>query len=170
MFFWSFLLLLAITVELVHFYRHYRRYPMIDGSSTNGNVFRLFLLLWGLSEVVIDSLRYDSCFMHFTFLKGLNPYASFVSLGQIFAAVTILAVLIHFTVIRVRGHNGGWKLVLAWVIYLVSLVCAGYLGEYKVQRSANYALCYPIEIVSMLVMTLVVIWAYRGCLYKDDVE
>ena len=169
-FFWSFLLLLLVTVVLVRFFRHYRRYPMLDGTSTNGNVFRLFLLLWGVTEVVIDSLRDDSCFMHFTFLKGLNPYASFVSLGQIFAAVTILAVLIRFTAIRVRGGAGGWKLALAWLLYLLSLVGAGYFGEYKVQRSANYALCYPIQIVSLAVMTLVVLWTYRGCLYRDDVE
>ena len=169
-FFWSFLLLLAVTVLLVRLYTRYRRYPMLDGSSTNGNVFRFFLLFWGVTEVVIDSLRYDSCFMHFTFLKGLNPYASFVSLGQIFAGVTILAVLIRFTAIRARGGNGGWKLILAWVLYLASLVGAGYFGEYKVQRSANYALCYPIQIASLLVMTGVVLWTYRGCLYQDDAE
>ncbi len=167
-FFYSFLLLLVVTLLLVRFYLRYRRFPMLDGSSPNGNVFRLFLLLWGVTEAVIDSLRYDSCFMHFSFLKRLNPYASFVSLGQIFAAVTILAVLIHFTAIRVRGKNGGFKLVLAWLLYLASLVGAGYFGEYKVQRSANYALCYPIEILSLLVMAGVVWWVYRGCLYRED--
>ena len=167
-FFYSFLLLLVVTVLLVRFYLRYRRFPMVDGSSPNGNVFRLFLLLWGLTEVVIDSLRYDSCFMHFVWLKRLNPYASFVSLGQIFAAVTILAVFIHFTAIRVRGHRGGWKLVLAWLLHLASLVGAGYFGEYKVQRSANYALCYPIQILSLLVMAGVIWWTYQGCLYKED--
>ena len=167
-FFYSFLLLLAVTVLLVVFYRQYRRFPMADGSSPNGNVFRLFLLLWGLTEIVIDSLRYDSCFMHFIWLKRLNPYASFVSLGQIFAAVTILAVLIHFTAIRVRAKRGGWKLALAWLVYLASLVGVGYFGEYKVQRSANYALCYPIQIVSLVVMSGMVWWVYKGCLYKED--
>ncbi len=168
-FFYSFVLLLVITALLVRFYRQYRRFPMADGSSPNGNVFRLFLLLWGLTEIVIDSLRYDSCFMHFIWLKQLNPYASFVSLGQIFAAVTILAVLIRFTLVRVRGRRGGWKLVLAWLVYLASLVGAGYFGEYKVQRSADYALCYPIQIVSLLVMGGVVWWTYKGCLYKEDI-
>lgn len=167
-FFLSFLLLLVVTVLLVRFYTVYRRCPMIDGSPVNGNVFRLFLLLWGVVEIVMDSLRYDSCFMHFTWLKQLNPYASFVSLGQVFAAVSILAVFIHFTAIRVRGHNGGWKLVLAWLLYLASLVGAGYFGEYKVQRSANYILCYPIQIVSLLVMAGVVWWTYRGCLYREE--
>ena len=169
-FFYSFLLLLVVTVLLVRFYLRYRRYPMADGSSPNGNVFRLFLLLWGLTEVVIDSLRYDSCFMHFVWLKQLNPYASFVSLGQIFAGVTILAVLIHFTAIRVRARRGGWQLILAWLLYLASLVGAGYFGEYKVQRSANYALCYPIQILSLLVMAGVIWWTYQGCLYKEDAE
>ena len=169
-FLYSSLLLLVVTVLLVRFYLRYRKYPMIDGSNPNGNVFRIFLLLWGVTEAVIDSLRYDSCFMHFIWLKQLNPYASFVSLGQIFAAVTILAVLIRFTLVRVRGRRGGWKLVLAWLVYLASLVGAGYFGEYKVQRSANYALCYPIEIASLLVMAAVVWWTYKGCLYKEDTE
>ena len=93
-----------------------------------------------------------------------------MSLGQIFAGVTILAVLIHFTVIRVRARRGGWRLVLAWLLYLASLVGAGYFGEYKVQRSANYALCYPIQIVSLLVMAGVIWWVYQGCLYKEDAE
>ena len=167
-FFYSFLLLLVVTVLLVRLYLRYRRFPMIDGSSPNGNVFCLFLLLWGLTEVVIDSLRYDSCFMHFIWLKQLNPYASFVSLGQIFAGVTILAVLIRFTAVRVRGRRAGWRLALAWLLYLASLVGAGYFGEYKVQRSANYALCYPIQIVSLLVMGGVVWWTYQGCLYKES--
>ena len=167
-FLWSAVLLLLVTVLLVRFYLRYRRFPMCDGSNPNGNVFRIFLLLWGVTEAVIDSLRYDSCFMHFIWLKRLNPYASFVSLGQIFAAVTILAVLIRFTAVRVRGCRGGWKLFLAWLLYLASLVGAGYFGEYKVQRSANYALCYPIEVVSLLVMAGVTWWVYKGCLYKED--
>lgn len=169
-FFYSFVLLLVVTLLLVRFYLRYRRCPMVDGSRPNGNVFRLFLLLWGLTEIVIDSLRYDSCFMHFIWLKQLNPYASFVSLGQIFAAMTILAVLIRFTTVRVRGHRGGFGLVLAWLLYLASLVGVGYFGEYKVQRSANYALCYPIQIVSLLVMAGVVWWVYKGCLYREDAE
>ena len=167
-FFFSFLLLLAVTALLVRFYLRYRRFPMCDGSSVNGNVFRLFLLLWGVTEILIDSLRYDSCLMHFTFLKSLNPYASFVSISQVFAAVSILAVLIRFTRIRCRGEGFSAKLPLAWLLYLVSLLGVGFFGEYRVQRSANYLLCYSIMIVSLVLMALVVWWMYKGCEYKDE--
>lgn len=167
-FFLSFLALLGVTALLVRFYFGYRRCPLADGSSVNGDVFRLFLVLWGVTEALVESLRYDSCFMHFTFLKQLNPYASFVSLGMVFAAVSILVVLIHFTAVRVRGYGWSLSLVLAWLVYLASLVGAGYLGEYRVQRSANYALCYPILTVSLLLMAGVVWWVYRGCLVYDE--
>lgn len=169
-FFLSFLLLLVVTVLLVRFYTRYRRYPMLDGSSVNGNVFRLFLLLWGVTEVLMDSLRYDSCLMHFTFLKSLNPYASFISLGQVFAGVSILVVMIHFTRVRVRGEGFGLKILLAWILFLVSLFCAGFLGEYRVQRTGNYALCYSIQIVSLIVIALAVWWMYKGCEDREDYD
>ena len=167
-FFLSFLLLLGVTVLLVRFYLRYRRYPMIDGTRVNGNVFRMFLLLWGVTEILVDSLRYDSCLIHFTFLKTLNPYASFISIGQIFAAVSILCVLIHFTRIRRRGEGFQPKVLLGWLVYLLSLLGVGFFGEYRVQRSANYLLCYPIMILSLAVMALVVWWMYRGCEYREE--
>lgn len=169
-FFLSFLALLVITAVLVRLYLRYRRYPMVDGSKPNGNVFRLFLLLWGVTEIVIDSVRNDSCLMHFTFLKQLNPYASFVSLGQVFAAVSILCVLIHFTAVRVRGRGWSFKLVLGWLLYLASLFGVGFLGEYRVQRTANYALCYAIQVVSLVLMAAVVLLVYRSCLDKTPPE
>ena len=162
-FFLSFLALLGVTVWLVRFYLRYRRYPMLDGSRHNGNVFRLFLVLWGVTEFVVESLRYDSCFMHFTWLKALNPYASFVSIGQVFAAVSILCVLIYFTRIRFRGEGFNWRVLLAWLLYLATLVGAGFFGEYRVQRSANYALCYPVMLLSLAVMVGIVWWMYLGC-------
>ena len=142
----------------------------MDGSNPNGNVFRLFLLLWGATEVIVDSVRNDSCLMHFTFLKQLNPYASFVSLGQVFAGVTILCVLIRFTVVRVRGRGWSWGLVLGWLLFLASLFGAGFLGEYRVQRTANYALCYAIMAASLILLTAVILLVYRSCIDKNPPE
>ena len=169
-FFLSFLALLIITVVLVRLYLRYRRFPLVDGSNPNGNVFRLFLLLWGATEVIVDSVRNDSCLMHFTFLKQLNPYASFVSLGQVFAGVTILCVLIRFTVVRVRGRGWSWGLVLGWLLFLASLFGAGFLGEYRVQRTANYALCYAIMAASLILLTAVILLVYRSCIDKNPPE
>jgi hypothetical protein len=143
---------------------------MADGSNPNGNVFCLFLLLWGVTEVIIDSVRNDSCLMHFTLLKQLNPYASFVSLGQVFAGVTILIVMIRFTAVRVRGKGWSFKLVLGWLLFLASLFGAGFLGEYRVQRTANYALCYAIMIASLILLTAVILLVYRSCIDKTPPE
>lgn len=169
-FFLSFLALLVITVVLVRLYLRYRRYPMADGSNPNGNVFCLFLLLWGATEVIIDSVRNDSCLMHFTLLKQLNPYASFVSLGQVFAGVTILIVMIRFTAVCVRGKGWSFKLVLGWLLFLASLFGAGFLGEYRVQRTANYALCYTIMAASLILLTAVILLVYRSCIDKTPPE
>ena len=169
-FFLSFLALLIITVVLVRLYLRYRRYPMADGSNPNGNVFCLFLLLWGATEVIIDSVRNDSCLMHFTLLKQLNPYASFVSLGQVFAGVTILIVMIRFTAVCVRGKGWSFKLVLGWLLFLASLFGAGFLGEYRVQRTANYALCYTIMAASLILLTAVILLVYRSCIDKTPPE
>ena len=167
-FFLSFLLLLAVTVVLVRFYLRYRRWPMADGSNPNGNVFRLFLLLWGLTEVLVDSLRNDACFFHFTWLRMLNPYVSFVKIGQLFAGFTILFVFLRFTVIRSRGRGFSWKTVLFWLLFLLGLVGAGFFGEYMVQRYHRHLLCYGVMIASLVLLGFVVLRMYRDCEYREE--
>ena len=161
-FFVEFLLMVLVTVVLVVFYCDHRD-DRLRGGNNGGNVARLFLLLYGAVEVVMDSTRYDSHLFHFTFLKSLNPYASFISVGQVFAAVTILCVLIHYMHQSIKAR--GWKLyhVILLLVYLGTLIGAGYFGEYKVQRTGLYGRCYIIQTVSMLVMIWVVWIMYLSC-------
>ena len=164
-FFVEFLLMLLVTIILIVFYCDHRN-DKLRGGNRGGNVARLFLLLYGAVEAVMDSTRYDSHLYHFTFLKNLNPYAPFVSIGQVFAAVTILCVLIHYLKESVRARGWKWYHVALLLIYLGSLVAAGYLGEYKVQRTGMYARCYIIMTVSMLVMIWVPWVLYLTCRSK----
>ncbi len=164
-FFVEFLVMLLVTVLLIVFYCDHRN-DRLRGGNRGGHVARRFLLLYGAVEVLADSTRYDSHLFHFTLLKNLNQYASFVSVAQVFAAVTILCVLIRYLRDSVRARGFQWYHVALLLIYVGTLLGAGYFGEYKVQRYGTYARCYIIQSVSMLVMVWVVTTLYHSCRAK----
>ena len=165
-FFLAFLAMLLITWRVLSFYVDRGRKKMIHTCSRTGNVWRMFLVYYGAVEIVVDSLRNDSPLMHFHLLSALNQYSSFVSLAQIFAAATALYVLVYYSVRAIRRNGLKFWYVLDWLGFVVSLVGIGYLGEYKVQRTAQYFKCYSIQIVSCLCMVLVVSLMYRTCVSK----
>lgn len=166
-FFLEFLLLLVITVILlIYFFRH-RSEELWEGYPNSGNVARLGLVLVGFVEVIADSTRYDSALFHFFLLKKLNPYACFIEIAQVFSAVCILLVFIRYMKISVRVNGWGWYHIAAIAVFLLALVCAGYLGEYRVQRTALYAECYLWMAGSLLVMTVLILLIYRTCVARD---
>ncbi len=127
-------------------------------SRTSGNIhgdtWRMFLLWFAAETVVTDSTRYDSPLMHFHVLSSLNAYSSFISFAQIFAAVTALYVVLYYT--AKSAGRGGLRLwhILVWIGFALFLYCAGYLGEYKVQRTNLYLRCYLIQSVSCLCLAI----------------
>ena len=155
-FFVEFLLMLAVAAVLLLCCLTGRRRPMKGGRAPDGNVARLFLLLYGGIEIVMDSTRYDSHLMHFTLIKRLNPYASFISVAQIVAAVTILCVFIYFLRLSVKENGFRPYHAAAIALYAASLVGAGYFGEYRVQRTGLFLQCYTVMTISVLVMLLAV--------------
>ncbi len=164
-FFVEFLLLLLVAVILIVFYCDHRD-DRLRGGNNGGHVARRFLLYYGAVEIIMDSTRYDSHLMHFTVLKQLNPYAPFISVAQVFAAVTILCVLIHYLKTSVKARGWKWYHVLLLLVYLASLLGVGYWGEYKVQRTGMYARCYIIQGLSLLVMVWVATILYSTCKAK----
>ena len=164
-FFVEFLLMLLVTVMLIVFYLDHRD-DHLRGGNKGGNVARRFLLYYGAVEIIMDSTRYDSHLFHFTLIKSLNPYASFISVGQVFAAATILGVLIHYLHVSVKARGWKWYHVALLLVYIGTLLGVGYWGEYKVQRTGMYARCYIIQSVSLLVMVWVVSVLYRSCRAK----
>lgn len=127
-----------------------------------GHTWRMFLLWFAAETVVTDSTRYDSPLMHFHIFSSLNAYSSFISFAQIFAAVTALYVVLYYTVRSIRA--GGMKLwqPAAWVMFALFLYTAGYLGEYKVQRTNMYLRCYLIQSLSCLVLAVMGYLVYLG--------
>jgi len=170
-FFLEFLALLVVCIILCAFFFRHRSEPLWDGWPNQGNVARMFVVLVGIVEIIADSTRYDSALMHFFLIKKLNPYASFISIAQVFSAVLILLVFIHYMRISVKTNGWRWYHFLAILLYLASLVGAGFFGEYRVQRTAQYVRCYLWQGSSLLVMALTVFGIYRTCVahdYNDD--
>lgn len=150
-FFISFLLMLAVSAMLFSFYLRRRKEVMWAGFDNRGNTARMFLVLFGAVELVIDSTRYDSSLMHFSLLKGLNPYASFISTAQLFAAISMTCVFIRF--MRISVYGSGWNIrrMISAVIYVAALAAVG-ICEYKVQRTGMYAVCYTVQSLAAVLM------------------
>ncbi len=167
-FFLAFLAMLAITLVLLRFYVKRGKRRMLPPCERSGNVWRMFLLYYGAVEIVVDSLRNDSPLMHFHLISVLNQYSSFVSLAQVFAAATALYVLIFYSVRSIKARGFSFWHAMSWLGFVLSLVGIGYLGEYKVQRTAQYFKCYSIQILSCLAMVIIISLVYRSCVARKN--
>ncbi|MGI5976820.1 MAG: prolipoprotein diacylglyceryl transferase family protein [Candidatus Limivicinus sp.] len=151
------IILLILFALLLRFFLRRRNRPMKGGLSRDGHVARMFLVWYSAIELVADSTRYDSSFMHFN---------GFVSIVQMFSAFCILGVLIYYSVmsIRVNGHRASqWGI---WIGWFLSLVCVG-VSEYMVQRHGDlYLICYTTMSLGALGMALTVRAMYSGCCKK----
>lgn len=169
-FFVQFLFMFFVTALLVLFWAKRRNAPMKGEERRSGHAARLFLVLYSAPELLFDSTRYDSSFFHFTFLKGLNPYAGFVSLIQVIAAVTVLCVLIHYSKASIRA--GGLRLFhcLMWLLFAAAVAAVG-ASEYLVQRHGDwYMRCYAAMGAGCLAM-IVSVWAtYLSCRDRESYE
>lgn len=101
----------------------------LAGKGKRGDTTLMFLLFYGASQVVMDSIRYDSLYLRSN---------GFVSAVQVLGAAGIVLVLLVFAVRLVRA--GGWKkwYALLWFSQAACLGLAGYM-EYHVQRHGNQA-------------------------------
>ncbi len=160
-FFVSFLVMLLLTGLLLRFFLRRRDIPMADGRSPVGNTARMFLLFYSAAELVLDSTRYDSSFFHFTFLKGLNPYAGFISLIQLIAAISALCLLIRFSKSSLRANSLRWYHWAIWGGFLACLAGVG-VSEYMVQRHGDWYMgCYLAMTLSCLLLAFLTYRMYK---------
>ncbi|MDO5444709.1 MAG: prolipoprotein diacylglyceryl transferase [Eubacteriales bacterium] len=165
------LLLVAMFILLVFYFRHHRD-RMKPRCSREGHVFRLFIVLYGIIELVMDSTRNDSTFPYFSIFKTLNRFGSFVSLTQLFAAISILIVFIWYSkrAVAADGRRAGhWIL---WILFVAALTGVG-VSEYLVQRHGDmYMLYYSTMSASALILGIVVVIMYVLCRRpkKESVE
>ena len=146
----------AFCLALRFFYKRRRRAMKAD-QPRDGNAALFALLLFGAVELVMDSTRYDSSFLHFN---------GFVSLGQMAAAFCLLAPLIVWSVRSIRANARGpfhWKI---WGLWFLALVVTGF-SEYFVQRFGNlYLVCYPAMAAGVYFMARLSYRMYEGVCAK----
>jgi len=125
----------AIFIVVVILWFRFSKSSLKSGKSAAGSCFAAFSVLYFMSEIILDSTRYDALFLRTN---------GFVSLMQIVGAVAVVAAFVYFSVRSVR-FNGlhPWHFVL-WTAFLAALGLAGYM-EYYVQRHGGlYMMCYSI--------------------------
>lgn len=103
---------------------------LLDKRRRAGDVTLLFGLLYGMSQAVLDSTRYDSLYMRSN---------GFISVVQLSGAAAMLAVSVIFSLrmVKARGFRA-WYPAL-WLAVLGCLGGAGYM-EYYVQRHSDTGL------------------------------
>ena len=100
------------------------------GKLKDGDTCLVFLLLYGASQVVLDSTRYDSLFFR---SNGL------VSVVQVLGALALVLAVLLFSrrMVKARGFRA-WQILL-WLLIAIAIAGAGYM-EYYVQRWGSKAL------------------------------
>lgn len=100
------------------------------GKLKDGDTCLVFLMLYGASQVVLDSTRYDSLFFRSN---------GFVSVVQVLGALALVLAVILFSrrMVKARGFRA-WQILL-WLLIALAIAGAGYM-EYYVQRWGSKAL------------------------------
>lgn len=151
-FFAEFLVMLVVFALVLGFFLRRRTVPMKAGMPREGNAALLFLTYFSACELLLDSTRYDSSFMHFN---------GFVSIVQMISAASILLVLVVYSVRSVRAERLKGRHFALWGMYLAGLGGTGVL-EYLVQRHGGWYLkCYAGMAVACFVQALAVYLMYR---------
>ena len=122
----------------------------------NGSSFLLFLMLYCLSEVLLDSTRYDALFLRSN---------GFVSLEQFVCCAAAVAAAAAMSVKGIRA--GGFRrwYPVCWALFLGGFGLAGYM-EYYVQRHGSaYVFSYSLMLAG-LAAVFIGLWPIcRGGLY-----
>ncbi len=107
-----------------------------------GSVAMIFLSLFGASQAVLESTRYDALYLRSN---------GFVSLMQIISLLMIILSMVYFSLITVRAKGVKPLYYVLWGVTLALLGVCGYM-EYYVQRHADmYVMCYTVMSCAMAV-------------------
>lgn len=95
----------------------------------SGEVTLLFLLLYGASQVLLDSTRYDSLFFRSN---------GFVSVVQVFSACALAFAIVIYSIRMVRCQGFRFAHLILWLAIAAAIGGVGYM-EYYVQRHGDRA-------------------------------
>ena len=116
----------------------------------DGDTCLIFLLIYGASQVVLDSTRYDSLFFRSN---------GFVSVVQVLGALGLGLAIFLFSRRMVKAWGLKFWQFLLWIPMAAGIGCAGYM-EYYVQRRGNEAaFAYSVMsgcLVAVILLTLLI--------------
>lgn len=126
------------------------------GKLPSGDTCLVFLLLYGASQVVLDSTRYDSMFFRSN---------GFVSVVQVLGALALALNVVVFS--RRMVKSGGFHLwqIPIWLLIGASMGGAGFM-EYYVQRRGNEAAFAYSMMMLCLLITIALILLIRSVANK----
>ena len=130
---------LVLFVCLVFFYLKGRRKGMRDGDTC-----LVFLLIYGASQVVLDSTRYDSLFFRSN---------GFVSIVQVFGALALGLAIVLFSIRMVKARGFKFWMVPLWIVIAGFVGGAGFM-EYYVQRRGNEAV-FAYSVMSLCLAVII---------------
>ena len=99
------------------------------GDLKDGDTCLIFLLIYGASQVVLDSTRYDSLFFRSN---------GFVSVVQVLGALGLALAIVLFSRRMVKAWGFRFWQILLWIPITAGIGCGGFM-EYYVQRRGNEA-------------------------------
>ena len=116
----------------------------------SGDTALIFVLIYGASQVVLDSTRYDSLFFRSN---------GFVSVVQVLGALGLGLAIFAFSRRMVKAVGFKWWQVLLWILIGAGIGCGGFM-EYYVQRRGNEAVfAYSVMsgcLIAVILLTLLI--------------
>ena len=155
------LVALALFVGLALFYLRGNK----KGRLKDGDTSLIFLLIYGASQVVLDSTRYDSLFFRSN---------GFVSVVQVLGAVGMAVAIFAFSRRMVKNRGLKFWQFLLWILIAAGLGCGGFM-EYYVQRRGNEAaFAYSVMsgcLAAVILLTLLIHhFAQKRCRKTVNIE
>lgn len=133
---------LVLFVALSLFYIQGNR----KGNLREGDTTLIFLLIYGSSQVVLDSTRYDSLFFRSN---------GFVSVVQVLGAVGLAYSIFRFSRRMVKSRGFRFWQVFLWILIAAAMGGAGFM-EYYVQRRGNEAV-FAYSVMSGCLMVIILL-------------
>ncbi len=107
-----------------------------------GRLQEIFLLLFGLSQVILESLRADG-----------HMVEHFVHIQQVYAIILAVWTIFRWCLRGKKTPGEGWKTALGWIVIFAAVGVAIW-AEFGVDRWGNQLLAYGVMGLSMLVIGL----------------
>lgn len=154
----------ALSIVSLVFYMTHHGDKMKKPCGRHGNVARLTFAVFCAVELVLDSTRADRTALSFRLLRFLNRQMREISVTQIFAVVSLLAVMLYYSSCAGRAREQSRRpRLIRWLLFGSGLVCA-VAAEYLVQRYTAHALLLTLLLaLAAGAMAAGVVLAYRAC-------